>query len=136
MDTTNKYTKDETRNLMLTASIFVIFLILFGTTSLIYQIQRFKRIRTQQQRTTTATYNNNSSYHQERDNIHQLKQTAYQSRKEMQIKMEKEIESLRLFQEELRGQVDMLREAYVRQGQMKKDCAAVGDNGGVLKKEQ
>jgi hypothetical protein len=68
--------------------------------------------------------------------MHQLKQTAYQYRKEMQIKMEKEIESLRLFQEEFRGQVDMLRETFVRQGQMKKDCAAVGDNGGVLKKEQ
>jgi hypothetical protein len=36
------------------------------------------------------------------------------SRKEMQERMEKEVETLRVFQQELRGQIDLLKVAFAK----------------------
>ena len=64
--------------------------------------------------------------------MRQWKNMAKQSRQEMQETMQREVESLRLFQEELKTQVELLKVAFAERSRRGGDS---GDTG-ATKKEQ
>lgn len=102
--------------------LFMISLIMLGSVSLWYQIRRWKRVQRKYQIQPTT---------KEKKNVHQLNETATQSRRNLRQKMEKEIETLRLFQLELKGQVDMLKEAFLNE-----ELEGGKSDNKVMKKEQ
>ena len=128
MNQHNQLSRDD-KKLILSAVLLLFFLIVFGSLSLWYQIQRFKRVRTRHASSNT----NQTSISNDRRCVHQLQKSAAETRKEMQDRMEKEVETLRVFQEELRGQVDMLKVAFAKKAREGTDNAAVEDR--VQKKD-
>lgn len=110
MDHPHKHLTRDDKKLILSATLLLFLLILFGSLSLWYQIQRLKRVRMKRkQHASTALVVDN-----ERKSVYQIQKSAMISRKQMQDRMEKEVETLRVFQEELRGQVDLLKVAFAR----------------------
>jgi diacylglycerol kinase family enzyme len=67
----------------------------------------------------------------ERKSVHQVQKSAMISRKQMQDRMEKEVETLRVFQEELRGQVDLLKVAFARKSMEGDNVIVRGGDGNV-----
>lgn len=165
MDVQNKYTQEEIQNHIIYMAIFIVCLILLSLLSLWYQIHRWKRIRQRRGRIhhhhhhntnnntlLQSTANNNSQHRDNREiirnHVQQIKSSARSSRQKMHEQMEKEIEGLRLFQLQLKDQVDMLRVAFATRDKHQEEektnnncnvnvveCHGVGD-AGVMKKEQ
>ena len=145
-----KYTREEiSQHHILHTAVFIVFLILLSLVSLMYQVHRWKRLRASQSRNNNKSSSvwkkhDKAQYQRQKSHVREIKASTMRSRKEMQERMEEEIEALRLFQVGLKEQVDMLRVACAAREEEKKShdgvstgrkCDNVGDVK-ALKKEQ
>lgn len=118
MDDRNKaLTEDEIHSILLSITIIIVFLSVVGCITLLYQVHRFKKRRTQHSTTVNAA--NAPLYAQQkkllrryRSNLEELKKTSTEYRKKMQLKLVAEsIEALRSFQGESSLQLGLIKKA-------------------------
>jgi hypothetical protein len=130
MGKSNATDEDKLHHFMFALAIFMIILITIGSLSLRYQLQRLQRLR-RMHRSHTEKH----SVARQRNSVEELKMTALQSRKLMHQDLEEEMKELKCFQEELWGQLKLVKNVMSKKGI---DDASVEQKSvrKALKKEQ
>ncbi len=100
---------ENLEQVMLTLAILFICMGVIGVVSCVYQMKSLKSIRIKHRH--ESTLQSAAHIQNQTEQVHKIKTATESSRAEMQESLEREVEELREFQQQVRGQLGSLRTA-------------------------
>lgn len=100
---------ENLQQLMLTLAVLFVFMGVIGIVSCVYQIKSLKSIRREHRH--ESTLQSAAHIQNETEHVYKIKAATESSRSDMQDSLEREVEELREFQKQVRGELGSLRTA-------------------------
>jgi hypothetical protein len=101
--------EEDLQQLMLNLAILFIFLSIIGIISCVYQIKQYQSIR--RKRSHESTLQSAVNIQNQTECVYKMKAATESSRADMQDSLEREVEELRAFQQQVRGELGTLKTA-------------------------